>query len=403
VNAVGRANVSPGAATLVGPHPALLDLAAGRELPKVNDPVNLLRSALVHGMAGLLLSEVERTSPPWNRLALPALTARRDAVVAWHRRLWEELVELSLLFDDAGIDVAIAKGIAAEAQWYDEVGQRPASDLDLLLSPAQVHQIDDIVAMLEPTHPLLGKVRRFAASGYLDSIDLEHRGVPIDLHWDILKLGVPSRAQAMMWERTVPFALPDGRAIRTLDSESAFVHFLVHVNKDRFRRVLGFVDPTRIRTRDQLDLTVVQRLARADGIEASVGASWQVIEETLRLDRDAALGGGPLRTAVWHVAWRPAVRLRATESTIRFRHRQWLLAFLARGRALEALRSWLKRTFPPRDLVAYLHSAYARRWGGEPVSASDRSRLWSLTVGRFQASLGRRHRLTEPRAPRPTA
>jgi hypothetical protein len=374
----------------VGTPPALIDLAAGRGLPTVTDPMPLLRSAFAHGMAGLLLSEVEREAPPWRRPALAVLTARQAAVRAWHQRLWAGLARVATVLDDVGVEVAVAKGITAEARWYARVGERPCNDLDLLLSPAHVRRIDDVVAAIEPSHPLCGKVGSLADRGLLQSIDLEHDGIPIDLHWDILKLGIPSRNRQAIWDRTVPFVLPDGRSLRTLDAECSFVHFLVHLNKDRFRRLLGFVDVARIHEREELDLVAVRRLVRADGIEVSVSASWDVVVRTLGLHAGDRLRATAVRSLVWHIAWRPSVRLRATESTIRFRHRQWLIAVLSRGRALEAMRCWVRETFPPADLLAYLHSGYARRWGAEPVSLRPRSRLWALTIGRVQASLWRR-------------
>jgi hypothetical protein len=375
-----------------GPHPALIDVAAGRGLPPVTDPMPLLRSAFAHGMAGLLLSEIERTDPPWRRIGLAVLTARQASVRLWHERLWATLASISAILDDASIDVAIAKGIAAEARWYARMGERPSNDLDLLLSPAHLDRIDDIVAAIEPSHPLCGKVRRFAQAGNLQSIDLEYQGVPIDLHWDILKLGIPSRNREAIWERTVPFRLPDGRSIRALDAECSYVHFLVHINKDRFRRLLGFVDVARIYQREELDHAAMQRLIRAEGIETSISASWDVVVRTLALDAPNEFRAGPVRSLIWHIAWRPSVRLRATESTIRFRHRQWLIAVLGRGRAVEAVRCWVRISLPPADLLAYLHSGYAPRWGAEPVSATPRSRLWALTIGRMQASVQRRRR-----------
>jgi Uncharacterised nucleotidyltransferase len=374
----------------VGPPPALIDLAAGRGLPAVTDPMPLLRSAFAHGMTGLLLSEVERAAPPWPRPALAVLTARQAAVRAWHERLWAGLARVAAVLDEVGVEVAVAKGIAAEARWYGRVGERPCNDLDLLLSPAHVGRIDDVVEAIEPSHPLCGKVRRLADRGLLQSVDLEHDGVPIDLHWDIFKLGIPSRNRQAIWDRTVPFALPDGRPVRTLDAECSFVHFLVHLNKDRFRRLLGFADVARVHDRERLDLAAIRRLVRVDGIELSVGASWDVVVRTLGLQAGNPFRATGARSLVWQIAWRPSVRLRTTESTIRFRHRQWLIAGLSRGRALETVQCWVRETFPPADLLAYLHSGYARRWGGEPVSVTPRSRLWALTFGRVQASVRRR-------------
>jgi hypothetical protein len=375
-----------------GPHQALIDVAAGRGLPVVTDPMPLLRSAVAHGMTGLLLSEVERTDPPWRRIALAALAARQASVRAWHERLWAALASVSAVLDDAGIDVAIAKGVAAEARWYARTGERPCNDLDLLLSPAHLGEIDDVIAAIEPSHPLCGKVRRLAERGVVQSIDLEYEGVPIDLHWDILKLGIPSRNRQAIWDRTVLFALPDGRSLRALDAESSYVHFLLHLNKDRFRRLLGFVDVARVYEREDLDHAAVERLVRADGLEASVSASWDVVVRTLGLQARNEMRAPAVRSLIWHMAWRPSVRLRAAESTVRFRHRQWLIAALSRGRAVEAARCWVRVTFPPADFLAYAHSDYAIRWGAEPVSVTPRSRLWALTIGRMKLALGRRRR-----------
>jgi hypothetical protein len=376
-----------------GPHPALIDVAAGRGLPIVTDPMPLLRSALAHGMGGLLLSEVKRTDAPWRRMVVGALTAREASVKAWHERLWAVLASISAVLDDVGVEVAVAKGIVAEARWYARMGERPCSDLDLLLAPAHLERIDDVIAAIEPSHPLCGKVGQLAQRGLLQSVDLEYQGVPIDLHWDILKLGIPSRNRQAIWDRTVPFLLRDGRSIRALDAECSYIHFLVHLNKDRFRRLLGFVDVARVYQREDLDHAAVERLVRADGIEVSVTRAWDVVRRTLDVDARNHIRAGVVRSLVWQIAWHPSVRLRATESNFRFRHRQWLIPALSRGRAVETLRCWLRASwFPPPDLLAYLHSDYAHRWGGEPVSTATQPRLWALTIGRVQAILQRRRR-----------
>lgn len=375
-----------------GPHPALIEVAAGRGLPPVADPMPLLRSAFAHGMGGLLLSEIERSDPPWRRIALAVLTGRQASVRAWHERLWTSLASVSAVLHDAGFEVAVAKGIVAEARWYGRVGERPCGDLDLLLAPAHLARIDDVVAAIEPSHPLCGNVRRLMEGGFLHSIDLEYEGVPVDLHWDILKLGIPSRNRQAIWDRTVPFSLRDGRTVRALDGECSYVHFLVHLNKDRFRRLLGFVDVARIYRREDLDQAAIQRLVRADGIEVSVGRSWDVVRRTLDLDAPNHIQSGMPRSLVWQMAWRPSVRLRATESAFRFRYRQWLIPGLSRGRAVETMRSLVRTSFPPPDLLRYLHSDYAHRWGAEAVSTTPQSRLWELTVGRVQATLHRRRR-----------
>jgi len=378
-----------------GPHPALIEVAAGRGLPNVSDPMPMLRSALAHGMAGLLLTEVEGTDQSWRPLVLGLLRARQASVEAWHQRLWSGLESIVGLLDDLGVEVAIAKGVAAEARWYSRLGERPCNDLDLLLSPAHLGRIDDIIEAVEPSHPLCGKTRRLAEQGFLQSIDLVHEGVPIDLHWDILKIGIPSRNCDAIWERTVPFPLRNRSSLRALDPETSYVHFLVHLNKDRFRRLLGFVDASRVYYREELDGGAVDRLVRADGLKTSVDASWSIVVSTLGLDAPTPRPTLGVRALIWQLAWPPSVRLRAAESRIRFRHRQYLIALLSPGRTTEALRCWLRGRYPPAELLAYVHSDYARRWGGNSVTDTPHTRMWSLTIGRVKAWSVRRRDLAQ--------
>ena len=377
------------------PHPALFDIAAGRGLPKVSDPMPMLRSAMAHGMSGLLLTEVERTDQSWRRLVLGLLRARQVTVEAWHQRLWNGLDGILAVFDDMGVEVAIAKGVAAEARWYSRLGERPCNDLDLLIAPSDLHRIDDIIAAVEPSHPLCGKTRRLAEEGFLQSIDLDYCGVPIDLHWDIMKIGIPSRNCEAIWERTVSIGLPSGRSIRTLDPGTSWVHFLVHLNKDRFRRLLGFVDAARVYEHEELDHDAVDRLIAGDGIKTCVDVSWNIVVSTLELSFPTRRTTPGIQSLIWHYAWRPSIRLRAQDSKIRYRHRQYLIALLSRGRTIEAIRSWVRGRFPPAELLAYVHSEYARRWGGETVSDASHSRLWSLTIGRLWALFGRRRQVAQ--------
>jgi Uncharacterised nucleotidyltransferase len=381
---------------VLGPHPALIEVAAGRGLPKVDDPMPLVRSALAHGMAGLLLTEVEQTDQPWRRLLFGLLRAREETVETWHKQLWMGLESISVLLQGIGVEVAAAKGIAAEARWYSRLGERPCADLDLLLSPADLDRIDDVIAAIEPSHPLCGKTRRLAERGFLESVDLKHDGVPIDLHWDIFKIGVPSRNREIIWERTVPLELPNGSSIPVLDPETSFVHFLVHLNKDRFRRLLGFVDVARVYEREDLDRTVVDQIVKADGLKTCIDGSWNTVVNTLSLSvpkRKATPGIGWL---IWQIAWRSSVRLGAEEdSRMRFRHRQYLIALLSPGRAPETIRRWVRSRFPPADLLAYMYSDYARRWGGDPLTKTPRSRWWHLTIGRLMAWSSRRQRVAK--------
>ena len=85
---------------------------------------------------------------------------------------------------------------------------------------------------------------------------------------------------------------------------------------------------------------------------------------------------------------------------MRFRHRQYLIGMLSPGRFIEAMQLWIRARFPPAELLSYMYSHYARRWGNHPVTEIGRSRLWHITIGRMKAWTGRRQQLAAPKSPR---
>lgn len=93
------------------PHPALIDLAAGRALPEIEDHWKLLKSAQEHRMTGLLWSRVlegELTADPeWRETV-----AWQDVLIrARNRRLWETLAQVTANLGERGIEVAAIKGV----------------------------------------------------------------------------------------------------------------------------------------------------------------------------------------------------------------------------------------------------------------------------------------------------
>ena len=356
------------------PHPALVELAAGRPLPEVDNHEALARSALEHRMGGLLWSEVSGTETgpaAWREhLAGADLVTR-----AHHQRLWQTLRQVSDALAGAGIRVATFKGVAAEARWYDRAGERPCADVDLLLDPAQLDRIDEAVAVIDPGHALRGRIGDLVAHGRLQSVELSTTGsVAVDLHADAFKLWLPSRRD-VTWSRTVEVANPEGGCVRALDAEASLLNFLVHLTKDRFRSLLGHADVARVVTRPDLDLEFVAWWALQEGLDVPYRAALTAVAETLGLDAPVARPRGA-RFAVWRVVWRPGIRLRGDEGVLRFRHRQLWVTLLAKGHLAAKVGFMFRKVLPPRELLAYRRGpgTYARwlTWG----RGTDAVRRW---------------------------
>lgn len=376
---------------MAAPHPALIDVAAGRPAGAIDNPGTLIRSAVEHRMHGLLLTEIEQ-----GRLEVPHEIQVKLATLclrtrAHHQRLWAALDDVATTLDQQGVAVASAKGVTSELRWFDRMGERPSLDLDLFLDPAQNSRAGEIVATLQPSHPLAADVRELAVSGALQSVDIAFSGVPIDLHFDIFKLGVPLLHNEAIWQRRVAMRSPGGATLSALDPETSLALSLLHLLKDRFALLSGFVDVARIMSRESLDWSYLRTFLHSEGLEAPAFHALDVVCETLRLANPIANTSAGWRRVATRVLWPRSIRMQGREGRVRHHRRQFFLPFLMPGRRAAATCSLVRLVVPPHSLIDF----YYPETSG-PV-------VWRLAAGRVHRALERRDMLRHLKAPPPPA
>ena len=334
------------------PHPALLPLAAGRRPAPVAGVLadgGLLASALDHGMQGLLWSWVRECAPGYElreRLAgLDVATRQRND------RLGETLLVVRERLVALDVDVAAVKGVTAEARWYERAGERPSSDVDVLVAPAARHRAGEIVRALEPGHPLADAIDDLVRSSAVQSVDLRVDGVAVDLHFDLMKLGYPMRSPDAAWRQTEMLVRPGVPAVRVLRPELALVHFLVHANKDSFPRLIGYADVVRVMRAGGLDWDLVWQLARDEGLDVVVACALATVTKALAVVPEPVHIEPGTRTRIWHAVWPDRVTLLGASGTARSR-RQEVLPFLVRRRGIDAVRGAVRVVFPAGASVA---------------------------------------------------
>ena len=359
---------------------ALVELAAGREPQGGRFDASQFELVTDHRMTGLLCT--------WGRKHLDDRELRTRLVMhdlgvrAHLQHIWAVLESVTTALHSAGLQVATIKGVTAEARWYERPGERPCSDIDLLLSPYQLERAAEAVTVLQPDHPWLPQLDKLVAAHRIQAVTVRVDDVDVDLHFDLLKLGIPTLGANELWDRTVPFPLPSGATVRVLDDTGALLHLLVHLNKDRFQRLLGYADIQRVRAGGRIDWELLMHDARREGIEVAVLRTMETVVDELRIPWPAELTRprGP-RAVVWGLLWNRSIRLRGSEGRLRYRMRQNWIALLARGRAVEALWWWLREMWPPRVAVDLqyegIHGPY----------------LWKLFRGRIEAARTLRRRL----------
>lgn len=362
------------------PHPALVELAAGRALPPVDDWERLMRSAAEHRMTGLLWSSVRTGAVPCAAPWKEQLATGDVLVRSRHRRIWDALASVSDRLGALGIEFAVIKGVPAEARWYDRTGERPCHDLDLWVAPSDVRRVGEVVAALAPDHGLRDHLPEVFGRGLGQSIDFAVNGISVDLHVDLFKLGPPSRQPDRLWAHTGPFVLPDGREVKVLDAELSLVHFLLHLNRDSFCWLLGFSDVARILCCEEIDWDAVGRLVEDEGLDASTWGGLEVVADALGIPPPSRSQAG-WRGRVWRVVWRPSVCLQGDLGWVRYRHRSYWLPLLARvGVRPTARWAWGQLALSPA-VVAHANPGRRGPW------------WWRLVVGRLGRLLERRRAL----------
>lgn len=342
--------------TLARPHPALIEFAAGRRVQRVDDSREFLMSAAEHRMMGLLWRQTQSgelvVDPSLERvLATESLRTEQR-----HRRLSLALVHATELLAAKGIDVATFKGVAAERRWYDGVGDRPCWDVDLLVAPHSLHRAGELSRSLDPGGRDPARIQRLVDAGVLQTIDIAFEGVVLDIHFDLFKFGFRSRQPEQMWARTVQVPIERGRSVRALGPEISLIFALLHLNRDRFAKLLGFVDVLRIIERSDLDWEFVDQLVRGNGLETPHALSLAVVLNTLGVENPRPFIPTGWRTRIWNAFWPANIRLLGEEGRLRFGRRGFMvLPFLIRGRVVDAACYLVRRMFPRREMVDLIH------------------------------------------------
>ncbi len=327
---------------------SLIDLAGGRGPGAIEVDDRVIAIAREHRMIGLLWSHLRSIGQARMDLATADLR-----IQAHQRRVWALAEHSTEVARRLGIDVAMVKGCALERRFYGREGERPSSDVDLLVAPSDLHRIPAFVTALQPDHPWLPYLPRMVRRRQIQSVTAMVDGMEVDIHLDVLKLGIRTRQAEQAWAALRTEQLPGGADLKVLDDTWTLLLLLVHLNKDRFQRLLGYADIVRVVRNGQIDPDRFWQLVAAEGLTLSVARALRTVERDLDVDlRFPTPAVGAIGGAVWDRLWRPQIRLLGREGRDRFRYRQDLIPLLAAGRRAETLRWWLQELFPPAGAVA---------------------------------------------------
>lgn len=334
---------------MTAPNPALVQLVSrGEASADIEDEESFLRSVAEHRMTSAVLAGYQQGALPLSAAAGIKLGIWELAEGREHLRFWETIAEVEARLAPLGAAVAVLKGVATEARWYDALGQRVSTDVDLLLAPSDLDHSAEIVNALDPDRANAPAIDWLVRRRLLQHVDTHVRAIDVDLHFDPFKIGLPTRQLDEVWGSTQMLETPQG-TIRVLRPEIELVVLLLHLNKDRFAFLGPFLDIRQILDRGVIDWEYLRSFVAAEGLDVPVWKSLAAVVDVLALEVDGPRITGP-RGWTWDRLWGPAARLQGDEGRQRAPSIQMFLALHASGRPGDVVRETRRRLNPPRQL-----------------------------------------------------
>jgi hypothetical protein len=208
--------------------------------------------------------------------------------------LTAELIRITDLLREAGIQAMPYKGPVLAVEAYGDVALREYEDIDIILRQRDMHKVDGIAKGLgyRPNHPWVfdSGASSTIVPGEYDYRD-EARGMVVEFHTESTLRHFPVRPDLdEMSRRLVPVKL-SGHEIRTFADEDMLPILCIHGSKDFWERISWIADIGEfVRSHPQLDWDAV--FCRADALRAgrmlNVGLALAATLLAARLPEDVA-------------------------------------------------------------------------------------------------------------------
>jgi Uncharacterised nucleotidyltransferase len=247
-------------------------------------PVNwdlLLSLARAHGLIPLLAAAIGEMD---SREAVPDLVKEQVRLLACASAmrstlLFDALTKAVAEMGAADVRPLVLKGPALASTIYSERTLRPFSDLDLLCPRERLSAADAALRRI-------GFVPREQSAREQVDFHVVYRrdrdAVVIELHSDLLQLGLRTRCTDTLWQRAELLTLREQQALM-LGLEEQLLHLCVHLHSHGYTRLLWFKDlDLLLRERGhEVNWKRLSRLAADEGVILSVRHALSLTHELL--------------------------------------------------------------------------------------------------------------------------
>lgn len=328
----------------------------------VRDWEAVVQMAARHRVAAFVQQAAAREAAELPAPARDALHLAALAALAHVMLLDRHLPRLAEMLAAAAVPAIVLKGPALVRAIYPSSALRPYADIDLTVQDRHEAAAAAVLAAagFEEVPCGAGEAQR-AHTGHVHEAADYHRmfmaeggRVLVELHVDPLQLGLRPRCEQGRWQRAVP--VPELPGLLMLCPEDQVVQLSVHAHKHGFDRLIWLKDLDLLLRAygDTLDWALVARVARQEGVRASVWLGLRLARQLLGAPAPAAvlalLRPAPLVRVLYGLVWPTAqiadlggkMRRRAVQFHAADSWRGMLPSLILQGRRQDRARAVLR-------------------------------------------------------------
>ena len=198
----------------------------------ISDWNSLIRESVRYDVAPLLYSRLKKYS---RIVTIPGTILQQLEQIYFHTAaknvlLYNDLSAVCSALGNEGIEVIALKGAHLACAVYDDIGLRPASDLDILVKRRNLRRVEEILFRMG-----YGPAER---PGIEEQCTVHHHLIPftkqgktpIEVHWTISPANSPFKIDLDgLWERAKRTAL-GGQPVLLLSPEDLLIHLCLHAS-----------------------------------------------------------------------------------------------------------------------------------------------------------------------------
>lgn len=252
-----------------------------------------------HNIAGRALPLADAGAHPGAGAVATGLRLAADSEAFHSMRVASTTASLSIAVQRADICALFYKGAALSSQLGENIGERPAVDVDLLVARESVESVGTILESQSFRHEVRHPGVPFGIEARIEC-ERTYRGPgpSADLHWAVDATRSFREPFAELWARRVPVMVA-GTPVWTLDPVDALLVTCVHGNREQWRQWKWLVDAGRqVGALDPLALTSARHRARSTGCERALATTLAMLEQLGAVDLPPSARPGPLAHAL---------------------------------------------------------------------------------------------------------